>query len=81
MMTDASYDLAANLISKYGPTLGGSELYASLGFKTYASFHRSRLRGELGVNVFKLSGRRGWFALTNDVANWLNEQANKSDIF
>ena len=80
-MNNTSNDLANNLISRYGPTLGGIELYGALGFKTYASFHRSQLRGELGVHVFKLSGRRGWFALTEDVAKWLNAQANKPGTF
>lgn len=31
--------------------------------------------GEIKVNIFKLPGRRGWFALTNDLAAWLFSQA------
>jgi len=67
---------ADKLLNQFGPTLGGRDLYAALGFKTYAAFHRSKQRNEVGVNVFSLPGRRGWFALTLDVADWLHQQAD-----
>lgn len=76
-MESQANELLNTLMAQYGPTLGGSELYAALGFKTYASFHRSRLRSELGVHVFKIPGRRGWFALTEEVAKWLSAQASR----
>ncbi len=66
--------LLEQMVSHYGPTLGGRDLYAALGFKSYAAFHRSKQRGEVGVHVFTLPGRRGWFALTADVAKWLTIQ-------
>lgn len=62
------------LLKQYGPTLTGTDLYAALGFKTYAAFHRVLSRRELGVRVFKLPGRRGWFASTLEVADWLDRQ-------
>lgn len=68
--------LGAQMLDRYGPTLGGKELYAALGFKSYASFHRGKQLGEISVNVFTLPGRRGWFALTTEVAEWLVERAN-----
>lgn len=74
-----SSDLASQLLSRFGPTLGGQDLYSALGFKTYAAFHRSKQRGELGVHVFKLTGRRGWFALTDAVAAWLGSQSNRRE--
>ncbi len=64
------------LLKQYGPTLTGNDLYAALGFKTYAAFHRVLTRGELSVRVFKLPGRRGWFASTLEVADWLTQQTN-----
>lgn len=70
--------LAGQLLDRYGPALGGQDLYAALGFKTYAAFHRSKQRGEVGVHVFPLPGRRGWFALTADVAEWLEIQAGRT---
>lgn len=79
-MTGTSHKgLAGQLFDRYGPALGGRDLYAALGFKTYASFHRSKQRGEVGVHVFPLPGRRGWFALTADVAAWLEKQAGRTD--
>lgn len=75
MPHQSSSDLTNQLLSRFGPTIGGQDLYSSLGFKTYAAFHRSQRREALGVNVFKLPGRRGWFALTGDVATWLEKQA------
>ena len=68
------------LLKQYGPTLTGTELYAALGFKTYAAFHRVLSRGNLGVKVFKLPGRRGWFAATLDVADWLDRQAGSHPL-
>lgn len=77
MTTLAANGLADRLIGCYGPTIGGRDLYAALGFKTYAAFHRSNVRNEIGVNVFKLPGRRDWFALTTEVAEWLEVLARK----
>lgn len=71
-------NLFDQMLTRYGPTLGGRELYAALGFKSYAAFHRSKQLGELGITVFTLPGRRGWFALTGDIAEWLKTQAVKT---
>lgn len=76
MSNAPSQALADKLLNRFGPTLGGRDLYAALGFKSYAAFHRSKQRNEIGVNVFTLPGRRGWFALTMDVSEWLCQQAD-----
>lgn len=68
-------NLASQLHTRFGPIMGGSDLYAALGFKTYAAFHRSKRQNELGVYVFGLPRRKGWFALTDDVARWLSQHA------
>lgn len=77
-VSSSANNLFDQLLTRYGPTLGGRDLYAALGFKSYAAFHRSKQLGELGINVFTLPGRRGWFALTGDVAEWLKTQAAKT---
>jgi hypothetical protein len=59
----------------YGPLLGGHELRRSLGYATYNAFWRSRQLGELGVPVFALPKRKGVFALTAEVARWIEEQS------
>lgn len=79
MLQKPANDIASQLMSRFGPILGGQHLYSALGYKTYSAFHRSRQRGELGVHIFKLPGRRGWFALTKDVARWLEEQSISQD--
>lgn len=76
--TQESKDLAGQMLEKYGPLLRGVELYTALGFRTYAAFHRARENGRIGVRTFEVQGRRGVFALTNEVAAWLLKQANES---
>lgn len=71
MTSISSNKLTHQLLVRFGPILGGRDLYFALGFKTYSAFHRSQTRGELGVHVFTLPRRRGWFALTSEVADWL----------
>jgi hypothetical protein len=75
MTTQSLNDLSGWMLEKYGPLMGGEDLYAALGFKTYAAFHRARLKGDIDVHVFSIRGRRGLFSLTTDVAAWLQQQA------
>jgi len=63
--------LAKSLTQQYGPLLKGKELMIHLGFSTPGSFARARKRGLLEVKVFDLEGRRGPFALTEEVAEWV----------
>ncbi len=56
----------------YGPLMGGAELRHALGFKSSSAFTRARRLKRLGVDVFKIDGRRGYFALTADVAGWID---------
>lgn len=76
--TQKSKDLAGQMLEKYGPLMRGADLYTALGFKTYAAFHRAREKDRIGVRIFAVPGRRGVFALTNDVTAWLLVQANES---
>lgn len=86
MTKPQSHELEAQMLRQYGPVIGGTSLYSALGFKSYAAFYRSMKRGEIGVPVFTLPSRRGWFALTSEVAAWLtgrrseNAQANSKQI-
>lgn len=75
----SNIDLLQWLLDKHGPLMGGDALYAALGFRTYAAFHRARLNGDVDVHVFPISGRRGVFALTTDVAAWLQRTANDTE--
>jgi hypothetical protein len=66
------------LLNKYGPLVGGEELICILGFKTKAAFYRSLRMNKLGVEVFNIEGRKGKFALTENVADWLSSFNKKT---
>ena len=57
----------------HGPLLGGTKLVAALGHANAASLRQARRRGRVPVPLFSLPQRRGFFALTRDIADWLAE--------
>lgn len=63
--------LRDELVSRHGPLLGGAALTAALGLNSAAALRQARKRGHVAVAVFTLPKRRGVFALTRDVADWL----------
>lgn len=63
--------LRDSLTKLHGPLLGGNALATALGHSTAASFRQARHRGQVDIHIFKVPGRRGHFALTLDVADWL----------
>lgn len=48
-------------------------MVAALGHASAASLRQARKRGQVTVPIFTLPKRRGFFALTRDVAEWLAE--------
>jgi hypothetical protein len=67
--------LEQKLLERFGPLISGADLYACLGYKGYAAFYRAKSSGELGVRVFRLPGRKGWFAFSSEVADWLTKHS------
>jgi hypothetical protein len=63
--------LAEELICSSGPLLPTDALWRALQFPSSAAFRQAKARGRLHVKVFKIPGRRGTFAFTEDVAEWL----------
>lgn len=61
-----------DLRTKHGPLIGGGDLTKVLGYKSQEAFRQALRRGTLPVTVFELEGRRGKFALTDDIENWLS---------
>ncbi|PZU47452.1 MAG: hypothetical protein DI568_09630 [Sphingomonas sp.] len=59
------------LFGIYGPVIGGSDLVRALGYSNAAAFRQARRQGRVGLNIFNLPARRGSFALSADVADWL----------
>lgn len=64
-------ELRETLLRMHGPLLGGKALVAALGHKNPASFRQARRRGQVAITLFTVPNRRGWFALTQEVADWL----------
>lgn len=58
-------------IVRHGPIMDGRQLMHLFLFRTERSFRRAAQAGRLPVPVFRLEGRRGWFARTSDVERWL----------
>ena len=65
--------LADELLKSSGPLLTRDDLWRTLGFVSSAAFRQAKARGQLGVKVFKVPERRGTFAFTSDVADWLRK--------
>ena len=65
------------LSEDHGPLIGGAALWKSLGFNTQAAFKRAHRLGLLSVHVFEIPNRKGLFALTHEVATWIESVSIK----
>lgn len=63
--------LRESLLRLHGPLMGGQALMTALGHKSAASMRQAKRRGQISVVLFPVPNRRGLFALTQDVADWL----------
>lgn len=63
--------LRVEIEAAHGPLLTGSALVCALGFRSSAALRQARRRGQIPVLLFSVPHRRGLFALTRDVADWL----------
>ena len=70
-------DYQDELTRVLGPLIGGTQLTAALGFKTQEAFRKAIQRGSVPVKTFVISGRRGRFAATADLAAWLWAQRQR----
>jgi len=69
-----------SLTSIYGPMLTGSDLVKVLAFPSAAAFRKAKSRNTLPISVYSLPNRKGTFALTKDVANWLANSKYNSTL-
>lgn len=53
------------------PVLSGAETARIMGFPTTEALYKARQAGRLPIDMFRLPGRRGWFASTPAVREWL----------
>lgn len=66
-------DFYETLSEEYGPLIGGADLTKVLGFRTSSAFNKSIREGRMEIVLFVISGRKGKFAYTRDVASWLEK--------
>jgi hypothetical protein len=59
------------LLVRHGEIVGGRELMHLLGYRSVRSFARACALQTLPIHSFELEGRRGRFARTRDVIDWL----------
>lgn len=60
-----------SLLGAHGELMTGADLRRLLRMNHERAFRRAAAAGRLPVSVFRLPGRKGWFARTRDVAAWL----------
>ncbi|MGY3232981.1 hypothetical protein ACVWWJ_004465 [Luteibacter sp. HA06] len=58
------------------PILTGAETARLLGYPTTEALYKAHHRGQLPFQLFRLAGRRGWFAATSTVKQWLESALN-----
>jgi hypothetical protein len=64
-------ELRETLRRQHGPMMSGIELAKALGFSSATALRRAALTDSIGVRTFQIPGRRGRFALTDDVVDWI----------
>ena len=53
----------------------GVDLWRALGYSNGEAFRKSKAQNRLEINVFSLPNRRGTFAFTCHVADWIKNLA------
>ena len=69
--------LEHDFISQYGPVLTGDALIKCLGYPTKSALRQAIAKDKVDVPIFHLKNRKGQFALSKDVAQWLAMQRNQ----
>jgi hypothetical protein len=63
--------LETDLVERHGLLIGGEELRKLLCYPTVEAFRQAVRRGRTPVPVFPIPHRRGYFAITKEIAAWL----------
>lgn len=71
--TEVERAIAADLTSRYGPLVGGADLWRLLGYPSSEAFRQAAKRGCLPIPIICIPHRRGRFALATDIARWLGQ--------
>jgi hypothetical protein len=66
--------MAKHLIREFGAIVSAPDAAKLLGYRSTEALRQARHRCRLPVPMFKIPGRRGWFAAATAVAAWLDTQ-------
>jgi len=72
--------LEDRLWADFGPLMDGKSLCRTLHFKSINALNVAHSQGRLPFPVFNLEGRRGLFARTLEVAQWLESATPLPDL-
>ena len=72
--------IEAELVSRYGPMLEPTALRMVLGYSSADAFRLAVKRNVAPVPVFRIPNRRGYFALSKEVAQWLAKVRSQGAI-
>jgi len=73
-ISELAQQIEDKLFVQHGPILTGDILYKSLGYASADAFRQAVSRNTVPIHVFSIVQRRGKFALTTDVAQWISKQ-------
>lgn len=65
-------------LDRFGPLVGGNDLWKVLGYRTPNSFNQACRRRQVPVRLISIAHRKGYFAFTADVQAWLLGLAGES---
>lgn len=73
-------DLESKILVGYGALLDSSQLAKLLGYPSTDAVRTARKRGKLPIPMFRLPNRKGWYANSTEVANWLRTVAPREGL-
>lgn len=71
-------ELRNQLFQQFGPLIPSRDLHVVLGLPSASAVRQARCRGHLGVRTIKIPHRRGHFAYTAEVVDWLTDHAKEA---
>lgn len=72
-ITPERAEVRSTMLAAFGPVLRGNELVRALGFDSMEALRQAKRQKRVGVPVFVAPARKGHFAYTCDVADWLHD--------
>ena len=73
-------EIANELIANHGPLISGEDLWRTMGFSNAGAFRQAKAQGRIEVPVFSLPNRRGTYAFTKHIADWLRNLAREAEM-